>query len=168
MSGSEDRLVNRYDRSTFYCGDARGYTDYPIAEAAAAARPAKLDIRKSIERYSKRFERATRRRNRFVVVKAWDSAGYYPTSDAGLVDAAGYAYVMARTDDVINVAGHRLSPGQIEEVIAEHKDVAECAAIGVQDALKGQLPVGVAVLDPGAKRNHEDIEAEIVAWCGTR
>jgi propionyl-CoA synthetase len=70
---------------------------------------------------------------------------------------------MARTDDVINVAGHRLSTGQIEEVIAQHKDVAECAVIGVQDALKGQLPVGFVVLNAGAKRNPEDIEAEVVA-----
>lgn len=75
---------------------------------------------------------------------------------------------MARTDDVINVAGHRLSTGQIEEVVAQHKDVAECAVIGVQDALKGQLPVGFLVLNAGAKRNPEDIEAEVVAWCGMR
>jgi propionyl-CoA synthetase len=70
---------------------------------------------------------------------------------------------MARTDDVINVAGHRLSTGQIEELIAQHKDVAECAVIGVQDALKGQLPVGFVVLNAGTKRNPEDIEAEVVA-----
>jgi propionyl-CoA synthetase len=89
--------------------------------------------------------------------------GYYTTSDAGLVDADGYAYVTPRTDDVINIAGHRLSTGQIEEVIAQHKDVAECAVIGVQDALKGQLPVGFVVLNAGAMRNHEDIEAEVVA-----
>jgi propionyl-CoA synthetase len=89
--------------------------------------------------------------------------GYYTTSDAGFRDADGYVYVMARTDDVINVAGHRLSTGQIEEVIAQHNDVAECAVIGVRDELKGQLPVGFVVLSTGVKRNHKDIEAEVVA-----
>jgi len=70
---------------------------------------------------------------------------------------------MARTDDVINVAGHRLSTGQIEEVIAQHKDIAECAVIGVRDELKGQVPAGFAVLSAGVKRNHKDIEKEVVA-----
>ena len=69
--------------------------------------------------------------------------GYYTTSDAGYIDADGYAYVMARTDDVINVAGHRLSTGQMEEVVAKHKDVAECAVVGVADEMKGQIPAGL-------------------------
>jgi len=89
--------------------------------------------------------------------------GCYTTSDAGFRDTDGYVYVMARTDDVINVAGHRLSTGQIEEVIAQHKNIAECAVIGVRDELKGQVPAAFAVLSAGVKRNHKDIETEVVA-----
>jgi len=88
--------------------------------------------------------------------------GYYTTSDAGYVDEDGYVYVMARTDDVINVAGHRLSTGQMEEVVATHKDVAECAVIGVHDPLKGQLPAGFVVLNAGVNRDPSEIETEIV------
>ncbi|MGF1649842.1 MAG: propionyl-CoA synthetase [Hyphomicrobiaceae bacterium] len=88
--------------------------------------------------------------------------GYYSTSDAGYIDAAGYIYVMARTDDVINVAGHRLSTGQMEEVVATHPDVAECAVIGVHDELKGQLPAGFIVLNSGVTRDPAVIEAEVV------
>ena len=91
-----------------------------------------------------------------------DLPGYYTTSDAGYKDADGYVYVMARTDDVINVAGHRLSTGQMEEVVARHKDVAECAVIGVHDDLKGQLPVGYVVLNSGVNREEAEIEQEIV------
>jgi len=89
--------------------------------------------------------------------------GYYATSDAGYRDADGYIYIMARTDDVINVAGHRLSTGAMEEVIASHPDVAECAVIGRADALKGQLPLGFLVLSDGANREAEALEREIVA-----
>jgi propionyl-CoA synthetase len=88
--------------------------------------------------------------------------GYYTTSDAGYVDEDGYVYVMARTDDVINVAGHRLSTGQMEEVVATHKDVAECAVIGVHDDLKGQLPAGFIVLSAGVNRDPAEIEKEVV------
>ncbi|MEO1280944.1 MAG: propionyl-CoA synthetase [Pseudomonadota bacterium] len=88
--------------------------------------------------------------------------GYYSTSDAGYRDEDGYVFVMARTDDVINVAGHRLSTGQMEEVVAQHTDVAECAVIGVQDTLKGQLPAGFIVLNSGVEREDQVIEAEIV------
>ncbi len=91
-----------------------------------------------------------------------DFVGYYSTSDAGFIDADGYAYVMARTDDVINVAGHRLSTGQMEEVIAQHKDVAECAVIGIADDLKGQNAAGMVVLNNGVNRPTADIEAEII------
>ena len=77
--------------------------------------------------------------------------GYYKTGDAGVVDADGYIHVMARTDDVINVAGHRFSTGAIEEVLAAHPDVAECAVVGAADDLKGQLPVGLVVLRAGAE-----------------
>ena len=88
--------------------------------------------------------------------------GYYETGDAGLVDEDGYLYIMARTDDVINVAGHRLSTGAMEEVLANHPDVAECAVIGVSDELKGQLPVGFLCLTTGVNRPHDEIVKECV------
>lgn len=88
--------------------------------------------------------------------------GYYETGDAGTIDDDGYIYIMARTDDVINVAGHRLSTGAIEEVLANHPDVAECAVIGVSDNLKGQLPVGFLCLTSGVEREHIAIETECV------
>ena len=87
--------------------------------------------------------------------------GYYKTADAGILDEDGYLFIMARTDDIINVAGHRLSTGAMEEAIAEHPDVAECAVIGVTDQLKGQLPVGFLCLNTGAGRD----DAEVVAEC---
>ena len=88
--------------------------------------------------------------------------GYYETGDAGLIDEDGYLYIMARTDDVINVAGHRLSTGGMEEVLAGHKDVAECAVIGVADALKGQLPLGFLCLNKGCNRPPEDVIKDCV------
>jgi propionyl-CoA synthetase len=88
--------------------------------------------------------------------------GYYETADAGYVDEDGYVHVMARTDDIINVAGHRLSTGAMEEVLAAHPDVAECAVIGVADELKGQLPVGLLVLKAGVDRPHSEIGDEVV------
>ena len=88
--------------------------------------------------------------------------GYYETGDAGYVDADGYLYIMARTDDVINVAGHRLSTGAMEEVLAGHKDVAECAVIGVADDLKGQSPLGFLCLNRGSDRDPAEVVAECV------
>ncbi len=88
--------------------------------------------------------------------------GFYETGDAGYIDEDGYLYIMARTDDVINVAGHRLSTGAMEEVLAGHPDVAECAVIGVTDQLKGQLPLGFLCLNAGAGREHADVVGEIV------
>jgi len=88
--------------------------------------------------------------------------GYYQTADAGYLDDQDYVFVMARTDDVINVAGHRLSTGALEEVVAAHPDVAECAVIGVADELKGQLPIGFVVLKAGVERAHDEIAAEVV------
>ena len=88
--------------------------------------------------------------------------GYYETGDAGMKDSDGYLYIMARTDDVINVAGHRLSTGGMEEVLASHPDVAECAVIGVADDLKGQLPLGFLCLNAGCNRPHDEIIAETV------
>jgi propionyl-CoA synthetase len=88
--------------------------------------------------------------------------GFYQTGDAGYIDDKGYVFVMARTDDIINVAGHRLSTGAMEEVLASHPDVAECAVIGVADQLKGQLPVGFVVLKAGVDRPHGEIVKELV------
>src|SRR4029453_8409031 len=89
--------------------------------------------------------------------------GYYKTADAGYIDEDGYIYVMGRTDDIINVAGHRLSTGGMEEVLASHKDVAECAVIGIKDELKGEVPCGFIVLKAGVERSPLEIEREIVA-----
>jgi propionyl-CoA synthetase len=88
--------------------------------------------------------------------------GYYETGDAGMIDADDYIYIMARTDDVINVAGHRLSTGGMEEVLANHPDVAECAVIGVTDDLKGQLPLGLVCLTKGVNRPHDEITTECI------
>ena len=88
--------------------------------------------------------------------------GYYETGDAGMMDQDGYLYIMARTDDVINVAGHRLSTGAMEEVLAGHPDVAECAVVGVSDQLKGQAPLGLLCLTNGVNRPHGEIVAECV------
>ncbi|MEM9762092.1 MAG: propionyl-CoA synthetase [Pseudomonadota bacterium] len=88
--------------------------------------------------------------------------GYYETGDAGYVDEDGYVYIMARTDDVINVAGHRLSTGAMEEVLARHPDVAECAVIGAADELKGQVPVGFLCLSAGCARGHDEVVSECV------
>jgi propionyl-CoA synthetase len=89
--------------------------------------------------------------------------GYYKTSDAGFKDADGYLYIMGRTDDIINVAGHRLSTGGMEEVLSGHQDVAECAVIGIADALKGEVPCGFVVLKAGVNRPVAEIERECVA-----
>jgi len=88
--------------------------------------------------------------------------GYYETGDAGMIDEDGYLYIMARTDDVINVAGHRLSTGAMEEVLAGHPDVAECAVIGVGDTLKGQLPLGFVCTNNGTQKSDADIQAECI------
>jgi len=83
--------------------------------------------------------------------------GYYDTGDAGFIDEDGYVFVMSRTDDVMNVAGHRLSSGAMEEVISDHQDVAEVAVVGVKDPLKGQTPLGLIVLKNSSNRPHEVI-----------
>jgi propionyl-CoA synthetase len=88
--------------------------------------------------------------------------GYYKTADAGYIDNDGYLFILARTDDIINVAGHRLSTGGMEEVVAEHPDVAECAVVGIADAMKGQVPCGFVVLNSGVRRESGAIENEIV------
>ncbi|MGP3699300.1 propionyl-CoA synthetase [Rhodobacter sp. NSM] len=100
--------------------------------------------------------------DRFVKSYLTHFPGYYETGDAGYIDEDGYVYIMARTDDVINVAGHRLSTGAMEEVLASHHDVAECAVIGVSDTLKGQSPLGFLCLNKGSNRAPEDVVKECV------
>jgi len=99
---------------------------------------------------------------RFVESYMTTFPGYYETSDGGYIDEEGYIYVMGRMDDVINIASHRLSTGAMEEVIATHPDIAECAVIGTEDQLKGQLPVGLFVLKSGVDRDVEEIKTELV------
>lgn len=100
--------------------------------------------------------------DRFIESYMTEFPGFYKTADAGYIDEDGYVFVMSRTDDIINVAGHRLSTGAMEEVLASHADVAECAVIGVADQLKGQLPIGFLVLKAGVERLEEDIVADVV------
>ena len=88
--------------------------------------------------------------------------GYYNTGDAGIIDDEGYAFILSRTDDIINVAGHRLSTGGMEEVLADHPDVAECAVLGIADAMKGEVPMGLVVLSAGVTRDHAEIVKELV------
>jgi propionyl-CoA synthetase len=100
--------------------------------------------------------------DRYVINYMSTYPGYYQTYDAGHIDEDGYVWIMSRTDDVINVAGHRLSTGAIEEVLAEHKDVAECAVLGIADKLKGQIPIGLLALKTGVIRNEKEITDECV------
>jgi propionyl-CoA synthetase len=99
---------------------------------------------------------------RFIDSYLAEYPGYYKTADAGYIDEEGYVFVMSRTDDIINVAGHRLSTGAMEEVLAAHPDVAECAVIGAADSLKGQVPLGFLVLKAGVSRTDAEIVAEVV------
>ena len=100
--------------------------------------------------------------DRYIDAYLREYPDYYKTADAGFIDDDGYVFVMSRTDDIINTAGHRLSTGAMEEVLANHADVAECAVIGVYDALKGQVPIGFLVLNAGVSRPHSEIEEEAV------
>jgi propionyl-CoA synthetase len=99
---------------------------------------------------------------RYIESYLEDFPGYYKTADAGFIDAEGYVYVMTRTDDIINVAGHRLSTGAMEEVLSDHPAVAECAVLGVDDDLKGQVPVGFLVLKAGVSLPDDQIVAEVI------
>ena len=100
--------------------------------------------------------------DRYVESYMADYPGYYKTGDAGFMDEDGYLHVMTRTDDIINVAGHRLSTGGMEEVLAAHPDVAECAVIGVADQLKGQVLLGFLVLKNGAARSESEVVQDVV------
>ncbi|WP_038361340.1 propionyl-CoA synthetase [Bosea sp. 117] len=102
-------------------------------------------------------------KERFVESYLAEFPGYYKTADAGFCDEDGYLFIMGRTDDIINVAGHRLSTGGMEEVLASHPDVAECAVIGMHDELKGEVPCGFVVLKSGVSRAPNEIEREIIA-----
>ncbi len=88
--------------------------------------------------------------------------GYYSTANAGYKDEDGYFWIMSRTDDIINVAGHRLSTGAIEEVLASHSDVAECAVVGAADEIEGEIPLGLIVLKAGVQRGHDEIIQELI------
>ena len=92
----------------------------------------------------------------------------YQTYDAGHIDEDGYIWIMSRTDDIINVAGHRLSTGAIEEVLSEHKSVAECAVVGIADKLKGQLPIGLLTLKAGVSQDNDTISKDVSRWFETR
>ena len=109
------------------------------------------------------FPTRGRRDDRSGKLSLPDSPGYKKTADAGYKDEDGYLYVLGRTDDIINVAGHRLSTGGMEEVLASHNDVAECAVIGVADSMKGEVPVGFVVLKSGVNKPDETIEKELIA-----
>jgi propionyl-CoA synthetase len=101
--------------------------------------------------------------DRYIESYLSEHPGYYTSGDGGFFDEDGYLYVMGRTDDVINVAGHRLSTGSMEAVVASHPDVAECAVIGVHDDLKGQLPRAFVVLKAGSSIDADELQAQVVA-----
>jgi propionyl-CoA synthetase len=99
--------------------------------------------------------------DRYIESYLSEFPGHYYTADAGYADERRHVFVMSRTDDVINVAGHRLSTGAMEEVVAGHPDVAECAVIGIHDELKGQVPLGLVVMASGHERGADEIETEL-------
>src|SRR5205807_10539732 len=100
--------------------------------------------------------------DKFVAAYLSAFPGYYQTADAGFIDSDGYLWIMSRTDDIINVAGHRLSTGALEEVLASHPAVAECAVVGVADEIKGEVPVGLVVLKSGVKTDPRALVDELV------
>ena len=104
---------------------------------------------------------------RFKEAYLTEFPGYYKTSDAGYKDEDGYVFVMGRTDDIINVAGHRLSTGGMEEILASHPDVAECAVLGIKDAIKGEVPCGFLVLKAGVTRSPAESRRKSWRWCAT-
>ena len=101
--------------------------------------------------------------DRFTEAYLSQHQGYYHTGDGGFFDEDGYLFIMGRTDDVINVAGHRLSTGEMEEVVAGHPAVAECAVIGIEDSDKGQVPVGLLILKDGVNEDIDSLQAELTA-----
>ena len=121
------------------------------------------EYRRQTSSSAKLFSLALERRRAFRKSYLSQFPGYYQTGDGGIIDEDGYVFVMGRVDDVINVAGHRLSTGQMEELIGSHPGVAECAVVGIDDELRGQVPVGFAVLKDGVDMNHQDLEKELVS-----
>ncbi|MEA3292080.1 MAG: AMP-binding protein, partial [Pseudomonadota bacterium] len=136
--------------------DVLGDTGNEVAEGDIGALVVKLPLPPGT------FPTLWNARQRFFDSYLKKFPGYYETGDAGYIDDDGYVFVMSRTDDVINVAGHRLSTGAMEEVLAFHPDVAECAVMGVADALKGELPMGLLVLNAGCDRDHDLVVKEAV------
>jgi len=136
----------------------------PVCSCPGASRLAFNDgSRRKRRARRRRFERNGSREARFRETYLEPFPGYYLSGDAGYIDEDGYLWIMSRIDDIINVAGHRLSTGSMEEVLAGHPDVAECAVIGVADAMKGQVPLGLVVLKSGVQRAPEEIVRELVA-----
>ncbi len=99
---------------------------------------------------------------RFIKTYLDKYPGFFETGDAGYIDEDGYLWIMSRTDDIINVAGHRLSTGEMEEILSSHINVAECAVIGIADELKGEVPLGLIVLKSGVDQPYENIRAELI------
>ncbi len=149
--GSPTRAVPGYDVRTL---DPETGDEVPIGELGAIC--IKLPMPPSC------FPTLWNAPDRYREAYMEEFPGYYQTGDAGYLDEDGYIFVMTRTDDIINVAGHRLSTGAMEEVLADHPDVAECAVIGVADQLKGQVPLGFLVLSAGVNRGHDEIVGEVV------
>ena len=149
--GSPSRPVPGYDIRIL--DEQGGEVEAGVEGAVAVRLPLPPGTLTTLWRADDRFEDAYMRAH----------PGYYTTGDGGHVDEDGYLFVMGRVDDVINVAGHRLSTGAIEEVLAGHPDVAECAVIGVPDELRGQVPLGLVVLKAGADRDPGEVDAELVA-----
>jgi propionyl-CoA synthetase len=139
-----------------------GYDIQVLDEAGKECRAASLgDLRQAAVAAVMSADAVERRRALQVELPV-GLPGYYETADAGYMDEDGYLYIMARTDDIINVAGHRLSTGGMEEVLASHPDVAECAVVGIADKLKGQIPIGFVVLKSGVNKTPEEVETECV------
>ena len=149
--GSPTRAVPGYDVRTL---DPETGDEVPIGELGAIC--IKLPMPPSC------FPTLWNAPDRYREAYMEEFPGYYQTGDSGYLDEDGYIFVMTRTDDIINVAGHRLSTGAMEEVLADHPDVAECAVIGVADQLKGQVPLGFLVLSAGVNRGHDEIVGEVV------
>ena len=101
-------------------------------------------------------------RERYKKAYLEDFSGWYSSADAGYIDEEGYIWVMSRTDDIINCAGHRLSTGAMEEVLSKHEDIAECAVVGIDDELKGQVPMGFIVINTGTSKPNNIIIDETI------
>ena len=156
--GSPTRAVPGYDVQVLdeagrgRCGPGRDRRDLRRAAVAAGLHADAVERRRALRR----------------VVPLRSIPGYYLTADAGYLDEDGYLYVMGRIDDVINIAGHRLSTGAMEEVLAAHPDVAECAVVGVADELKGQVPVGLRRAEGGRRRDEDDDRGRAASrWSAT-